>query len=121
MIERRRLFLRRDFLSDIAQLLPCLSRKLLFHLRAYSQQTTQSGALAAEAKLACPFIPKWLLRRQFNQSWLFELVSAGKTTVFLANNGYSTPHNSLRGIVGRRSGRHCCRCASISHAWNESR
>jgi hypothetical protein len=63
MIERRRLFFRRDFLLDIAQFLPCLSRKLLFHLHAYSQQTTQSGALAAEAKLACPFIRKWLLPR----------------------------------------------------------
>jgi hypothetical protein len=61
MIERRRLFFRRDFLLDIAQFLPCLSRKLLFHLGAYSQQIAQSGALAAEAKLACPFILKWLL------------------------------------------------------------
>jgi hypothetical protein len=73
MIERRRLFFRRDFLLDIAQFLPCLSRKLLFHSHAYSQQTTQLGGLAAEAKLACPFIPKWLLpdcarHQQFNQS-----------------------------------------------------
>lgn len=43
-----------------------------------------------------------------------------KESVFLCNNGYSTPHNSLGWVAGRLAGRHCCQRTSISHAWDES-